>query len=391
MIVYDKNLLDNLALVEEAKSLESAGFISKEQKNLIKKELPAFKRQSNLLVRLGFFLLGAFLYLSVCGVIALMGLTGSGSEHTFFNICCYIFAAIGFAGAELLASQKYYGHGLDDAFILGVLLNIGIAVAITTEGYEIQIAFYVAIASFLMYRRYLHLLSLLVFCLAATAVLFYGLFEFGAIGRTILPFVAMLVAAVFYFITKKIIHNLKAIYYYNGLLLVNSFCLVLFYLSCNYLVVRELSAEFLGIEVLPGQDIPFAIFFYAFTFIVPVVYLVQALKTRDRIMLWISFLAIGFSIYTIRFYYSVLPIEVALTLGGLVLFAIAYFSIKKLKDNEVGLTFKPDRINGSNAILNAEALIVASAFGMKPEAKVPSSPMDYGGGGFSGGGSEGSF
>ena len=32
MIVYDKNLLDNLALVEEAKSLESAGFISKEQK-----------------------------------------------------------------------------------------------------------------------------------------------------------------------------------------------------------------------------------------------------------------------------------------------------------------------------------------------------------------------
>lgn len=391
MIVYDKNLLDNLALVEEAKSLESAGFISKEQKNLIKKELPAFKRQSNLLVRLGFFLLGAFLYLSVCGVIALMGLTGSGSEHTFFNICCYIFAAIGFAGAELLASQKYYGHGLDDAFILGVLLNIGIAVAITTEGYEIQIAFYVAIASFLMYRRYLHLLSLLVFCLAATAVLFYGLFEFGAIGRTILPFVAMLVAAVFYFITKKIIHNLKAIYYYNGLLLANSFCLVLFYLSCNYLVVRELSAEFLGIEVLPGQDIPFAIFFYAFTFIVPIVYLVQALKTKDRIMLWISFLAIGFSIYTIRFYYSVLPIELALTLGGLVLFAIAYFSIKKLKDNEVGLTFKPDRINGSNAILNAEALIVASAFGMKPEAKAPSSPMDYGGGGFSGGGSEGNF
>ena len=92
----------------------------------------------------------------------------------------------------------------------------------------------------------------------------------------------------------------------------------------------------LGNEILPGKDIPFAIFFYAFTFIVPVVYLVQALKTKDRIMLWISFLAIGFSIYTIRFYYSVLPIEVALTLGGLVLFAIAYFSIKKLKDKETG-------------------------------------------------------
>lgn len=388
MIAHDKNLLNNLALLEEANSLQSAGFISKEQKTIIKKELPAFKRQSNILVRLGFFLLGSFLYLSICGAISLLGLSG---EKFFFNICCYIFAIVGFVGAELLANQKYYGHGLDDAFCLGAILNVGFAIGISTDGYELVIAVFVAIASFILYRRYLHLPSLLVFCLAASAVLFYGMFEFGAIGKAILPFVAMLFAAGFYFFTRKIIANLKEVYHYNGLLLANSFCLILFYLSCNYMVVRELSVMLLGNEILPGKDIPFAIFFYAFTLIVPIVYLVQALKTKDRIMLWISFLAIGFSIYTIRFYYSVLPIEMALTLGGLVLFAIAYFSIKKLKNKETGLTFKPDRINNSNALLNAEALIVASTFGLKPEAKPQDSPMDFGGGGFSGGGSEGSF
>lgn len=387
MIVHNKQFLDDLALLDEANSLQSAGFISKEQKDLIKKQLSDFKGSSNILVRLGFFLLGSFLYLSICGAISLFGLSG---ENFFFKICCYIFAAVGFTGAELLANQKYHSHGLDDAFCLGALLNLGIAIGISTDGYELVIAVFVAIASFVLYRRYLHLLSLLVFCLASTAILFYGLFEFGAIGKTILPFVAMIFAAVFYFFTKKTINNLKESYYYNGLLLANSFCLILFYLSCNYLVVRELSVELLGSEVLPGQDIPFAIFFYAFTLIVPIVYLVQALKTKDRIMLWISFLAIGFSIYTIRFYYSVLPIEVALTLGGLVLFVIAYFSIKRLKDNEIGLTFKPDRINNSNSILNAEALIVASTFGLKPEVK-SESPMDFGGGGFSGGGSEGTF
>jgi hypothetical protein len=79
-----------------------------------------------------------------------------------------------------------------------------------------------------------------------------------------------------------------------------------------------------------------------------------------------------------------------LTLGGLVLFAIAYFMIKKLKDKETGLTFTPERLHESNAFLNAEALIVASTFGMKPEVK-PVNPMEFGGGGFSGGGSEGSF
>ncbi|WP_456312612.1 hypothetical protein [Pseudomonas shirazensis] len=388
MIVHDKNLLDNLALVEEADTLKSGGFISKEQRDLIKKELPVFRSQSNILVRLGFFLLGSFLYSSMCGTISLFALSGL---EFFFHIGFYVFAAVGFFGAELLANRQYHGHGLDDAFILGGISNLGVAIAMTTEGYELVIAFFVAISSFIMYRRFLHLLSLLVFCIAATAILFYGLFEFGAIGKTILPFAAMLFAAGFYFFTKKGIDNLTQVYYYKGLLLANSFCLVLFYLSCNYLVVRELSAALLGNEVLPGKDIPFAIFFYAFTFVVPVLYLVQALRTKDRIMLWISFLAIGFSIFTIRFYYSVLPIEIALTLGGLVLFAIAYFSIKKLKEKESGLTFKPDRINNSNAFLNAEALIVASTFGMKPGVKPESSPMEFGGGGFSGGGSEGNF
>lgn len=388
MIVHEKQFLDDLALLEEANSLQNAGFISKDQKDLIKKQLPDLKGHKNILVRLGFFLLGSFLYLSICGAISLLGLSG---ENFFFKICCYIFAVVGFVGAEVLANQKYYGHGLDDAFCLGALLNVGFAIAISTDGYELIIAVFVAIAAFILYRRYLHLPSLLVFCLASAGVLFYGLFEFGAIGKTILPFVAMIVSAVFYFFTKKSIDNLKESYYYNGLLLANSFCLILFYLSCNYLVVRELSVMLLGNEILPGQDIPFAIFFYVFTLIVPIVYLVQALKTKDRIMLWISFLAIGFSIYTIRFYYSVLPIEVALTLGGLVLFAIAYFSIKNLKNKETGLTFKPDRINNSNAFLNAEALIVASTFGLKPQAKPADSPMDFGGGGFSGGGSEGTF
>jgi hypothetical protein len=388
MIAHDKQLLNDMALLEEANSLEQAGFISKEQKDLIKKQLPDFKNQKNILVRLGFFLVGSFLYSSICGSISLLGLSG---EEFFFQICCYIFAGVGFAGAEFLANQKYYGHGLDDAFILGAIFNVGFAVGISTDGYELIIAIFMAIAAFVMYRRYLHLASLLVFCLASSAVLFYGLFEFGAIGKTILPFVAMLFAARFYFFTNKSIQSLTEGYYYNGFLLANSFCLILFYLSGNYLVVRELSVMLLGNEILPGSDIPFAYFFYAFTLIVPLVYLVQALKTKDRIMLWISFLAIGFSIYTIRFYYSVLPIEVALTLGGVVLFAIAYFSIKKLKEKESGLTFKPDRINNSNALLNAEALIVASTFGMKPAVKPESSPMEFGGGGFSGGGSDGSF
>ncbi|BFM44703.1 hypothetical protein CFS9_33440 [Flavobacterium sp. CFS9] len=388
MTAYDKEELDDLTLIEEAASLYAAGFIDKNQKDRIKRELGVFRIQNNILVRLGFFLLGSFLYLSICGAITLLGLS---NEQFFFSICCYIFALVGFVGAEFLANMRYYRHGLDDAFVLGSILNIGIAVAITTEGYELIIAIFVAFKSFLLYRRYLNLPALLVFCAASAAILFFGLLELGEIGKMILPFVTLLFSAGFYFFTKKNIEKLTETYHYNGLLFANSFCLVLFYLSCNYLVVRELSVTLMDNPIAIEKDIPFAFFFYAFTLIVPPLYLVQALKTKDRILLWISFLAIGFSIYTIRFYHSVLPIETALTLAGIVLFAIAYFSIKKLKDRESGLTFKPDRLNSSNPFLNMETLIVASAFGVKPEAKPEDSPMDFGGGGFSGGGSEGTF
>lgn len=388
MIVYDKKKLDNEILVDKADVLYKGGFINKEQKKFIEKELPVLKNQSNILVRAGFFLLGCLLYLSICGAISVVGLN---AEDAYLQICCYLFAVVGFIGTELLAAQNYHNHGLDDAFILGALLNIGIAIGITTEGYEAVIAFFVAIGALFMFIRYVHLLSMLVFCIGVTAFLFFVMFEFGAIGKTILPFTAMIFAGVFYFLTKREINRLTESYYYNGLLLANSFCLVLFYLSCNYLVVRELSTELLGTEVKPGTDIPFAFFFYAFTFIVPAIYLVWALKAKDRIMLWISFWAIAFSIFTIRFYYSVLPIEIAFTLGGLVLFVIAYFSIKVLKEKESGLTFRPDRINHSENFLNTEALVIASTFGMKPEVKPSELPMEFGDGGFSGGGSGGSF
>ncbi len=71
MIVYDTKIVDNEILVDEATALCKGGFISKEQKKFIKNELPVFKSQHNILVRIGFFLLGSFLYGSICGAISI--------------------------------------------------------------------------------------------------------------------------------------------------------------------------------------------------------------------------------------------------------------------------------------------------------------------------------
>lgn len=386
MIAHDKTELENITLLEEAQSLNEAGFINKKQFEAISKQLIVPKSYNNLLIRAAFFLLGVFLYSSICGFFSLISVDLIDDN---FKVLIFLYALVGFIGAEFLTKQKFYGHGLDDAFILGSQLTLAIAIGISTDGNGLLIAVTIMITSLLSYLRYVHLSMALLFCLAATASLVYTMFELGDIGKNILPFILMLFSVAVYFYSKTVVKNLKTAFYHKGILLANSFSLILFYLSGNYLVVRELSVALLGAEIAPNSDISFAYIFYVFTFIVPAAYLVYSLLKKDRIMLWIGALAMAFSIYSIRFYYAVLPIETFLTIAGLLLFAFTYFAINKLKYKETGITFRPDRFTNSNAFVNAETLI-ASQLGLKPET-VQESDMKFGGGSFSGGGSSGEF
>ncbi|MES2544221.1 MAG: hypothetical protein V4548_05000 [Bacteroidota bacterium] len=386
MIVYDKTELENQFLIDEALSLFKAGFISKEQYNQTKKEFPIPKRQKNILLRLGFALLGVLLYASICGFLSILGLNNIGENFTFF---LFTFSLIGFIGTEVLAKQNTKGYGLDDTFLIGGQLFLAVAIS-GANGHDITVVIIATIVSLLTYLRYINRISVLIFCAASTATIAYSLFEIGTIGKTILPFVLMIYAIVLYFISRKYTQKVIFLFYHKGILLVKNFSLLLFYCSGNYLVVRELSEALLGNKIAPNSDIPFALFFYAFTFIVPAVYIFYSLKLQERLMLWIGLLTLGFSIYTIRYYHHILPVEIALTLGGLFLFAVSYFSIKKLKDATTGITFKQDRFINSSDFLHTEALILTAQFGLKPEVNAES-PMEFGGGGFSGGGSGSSF
>jgi hypothetical protein len=122
---------------------------------------------------------------------------------------------------------------------------------------------------------------MVLFCLAVTAAVTYGIFELVSL-KTILPFVMMLFAIVLYFLSKTII-KISRTFYYKGILLANSFSLVLFYFS-EIICRRELSVLLLNAEITTGHDISFA-FFYGFTFVVPLFYLVYSLIKKDRKML----------------------------------------------------------------------------------------------------------
>jgi hypothetical protein len=395
MIVYDKTLLDNIYIDEEAKRLKKSGFISPEQYQTLSQQLPKLKSQNNIFIRIGFFILGCMLYSSICGMLSLFGLAIMDDAYLFF---IYVFAIIGFGAKEFMSREmKYFGFGLDDAFILGAIATLLTAVGLSfEENYNtnyLAVIIVMAIVSSIAYLRYLNLSLALLACFGITASLAYLVFDYLIIGKAILPFVMLLFSGIGYFVSKNKQQNLTVPYYSSGLRLTKAFCLILFYLAGNYYVVRELNFS-LSEEYYYGglsTEIPFALFFWAFTISVPVLYLFFSLKNKDRMMLWIGFLALCFAFFTVRMYHHVLPPEVALTIGGLVVFAFTYFSIKKTKFNETGITFKEDRFANPNSFANLQTLVVASQFGLKPEAKVDESPMKFGGGGFSGGGSSGEF
>jgi cell division protein FtsW (lipid II flippase) len=103
----------------------------------------------------------------------------------------------------------------------------------------------------------------------------------------------------------------------------------------------------------------------------------------------VGVLTLCFSVCTILFYYPILSIEIILPIDGILLFAFTYLTIRRLKNKETGVTFKPDRFTKTNAFLNPETLI-SSQLGMQPQT-ITESQMEFGGGDFSGDGSGGKF
>ena len=159
----------------------------------------------------------------------------------------------------------------------------------------------------------------------------------------------------------------------------------------NYYVVRELSASLANQFYQISPQIPMAWLFYIFTIGIPAIYLYFSIKNQNRILLYVGLICTAFSVFTIRYYHHYLPTEWALLLGGILLFSLAYFAIRKLKRKESGITFIKDKFSSTNALLNLELLATATTFGMQPEIITPDSPIEFGGGGFSGGGAGESF
>ncbi|OUJ72188.1 hypothetical protein [Hymenobacter crusticola] len=378
------------------------GLLTPKQREVIEADYPLDYHRPHMLLRIGQFIFTVIAGSMATGIAALWFFSVL-EQHLKISVGIQLMSLIGATASFLvlegsIKSARLYHSGSDNA-----LLYMGLGWVTLLLGYLLDSAFPNAFgSSFSLANPFLLLLLLPMLAVLLVATIRYAdwlvavvayftylllianvLLQFS-IGRLLLPFALMGAAFVAYTLLRKLARRTDYLYYKRCFGWLKASTLTTFYLGGNYLVVREGNATLAGL--FTSVQIPFAPLFYILTAVIPLVYLVVGLRRPDRIWLWVGLLAVGFSCYTLRYYRSLLPPEVAATLAGVVLVTLSAGAIRYLRTPRHGLTAAADE--ETPPLLNLESLIVAQTASVAPP---PAPGFQFGGGNSGGGGATGNF
>jgi len=326
--------------------------------------------------------------------MALIVFSTEAKEEMAFHIISFLLSAACFFVAEDYKRKKHYRNaGTDNALVwagLGWLVsNIFWLLSDSglTDNQAMIIGCLITTIIFIIATlRYADIFVAL--CAFASGILFlFSLMQtMGNFGKAIIPFVGFLYAVGVYLYLRFKVSEDNKIFYHDCMALMEAAALIVAYLSVNYFVVRSFSEEMFDLDLTEGQDIPFGKLFMFLTIVLPPAYIYLALKFKNRVMLRMGLLLIAATIFTIRYYNSVLPIEIASILGGAFLIGGSYFLIRWLTVPKYGFSVQEEGENTGYRI--AESLIVAQTFS-QPAASQDTN--QFGGGNYGGGGANENF
>jgi hypothetical protein len=288
--------------------------------------------------------------------------------------------------------KKHYHSGVDDALIYqSTSILFGSILFLWADKDIIGIPSFLLLFIITGYVsiRFINMITSVIAYLAILGVLFCACTEIGGVAKVVVPFVIMGASAICYVLVKMLSKKTALRYYKNCLQIITVAALLTFYISGNYFVVRELSNTMFDLNLLPGQTIPFGWAFWIATGVIPFGYLFIGIKNKDVILIRVSLLLFATTIFTIRNYYAIAPIEIAMTAAGILLIAGCYALIRFLREPKYSFIYK--ELYSDNPIdkLQVESLLIAQSF--SNQAIPPSGGTKFGGGDFGGGGATGEY
>jgi hypothetical protein len=385
MIAYNKQSLDNLYMRDELSDAYYKNCITINEYNACTEKYPVKLYTPNFIIRIGLFILTIIIAVFSFGLISLMFLSANLETYTglliFFAIAAY--AALEF----IIHTIRHYKSGVDDALMWMTAIFIIAAFNLNNQFSYLQNAVLIFIITFYLTLRFLNMIMSAIACVAFLAIIFFGYTRFGEIAKATVPFLIMIISVLIYFLSSKNKKTKSAKHYADCLLMIEIISLLCLYAAGNYYVVREASISMFHLDLKENESIPFGWLFWIFTVAVPLIYSGRGIFKKDVVLIRIGLLLIAVAVFTVRYYYHILPAETAMIIGGIVLITCAYSLIKYLHKPKYGFT--DDENKNDNGSHQLEALAIAQTFS---HAQTDAgNQTTFGGGSGGGGGAGGDF
>ena len=358
--MYHDDEMNNRFVIEQSSKAYNDLLLGQESYFKIVAEHPDRLYTPNLFIRiaLGLLTLVAVLF---SGILLAFLVQPSGMSSAMILLILSAIAC--FASLELLIRNKrYYNAGVDNVLIFYIVL-FSVAALFANDvnaDYRFVSAVTLLLCAFLAIRyadSFAASLTYISFLLFG----FMVYIKFGDFAKLTVPFFMAATSGIMYMQMTKLIKRENILIYRGSFEVVRWLTMLSFYGSLNYFVVRELGNKMFAMNYSASHPFAFGWFFWITTITIPIVYLVLGIKKKDLVFIRTGFVLIATSIFTVRYYHSALPAEIAMLLAGLILIILSSLLIKILKSPKHGFTFK--NRNTSARALNIEGMIVGQTLG----------------------------
>ena len=393
MIIYNNIWLANLLIREEAKKARKAEAISIEEQHKIEEKYPVGFYSPNIFIRIGLFILTCIIVSFSIGLLILMvsntNIIDKWGFSFFIGILTYIALEV------MVRKSNHFKSGVDDALMWisgGLVLTAFIILqADVSSNFSYSgISFFLCLLALYYALRFTDMLMTAISLFALIATIFFVWKDLFSWGMTTMPFLMMVVCSGIYFLSKRSVGKRTTLYYTNCLYIVQIVSLLVLYLAGNYFFVQTLSipTNTYGWGEFKPDPVPFGVFFWAWTILLPFIYLGLGIKNKDVIILRTGLILVAAAAFTFRNYYHLMPVEGVLSIVGILLLGICYTVMKYLKTPKHGFTYEDLEDDHFMDKLKVESLIVSETFsGPQPQGN----NTRFGGGDFGGGGASGNF
>ncbi|HEX4850458.1 MAG TPA: hypothetical protein VFV08_06605 [Puia sp.] len=388
MIAYNKSWLDNLNLHHQLEEAYSLGCISKEEWEASKKEYPLGFYSPNLFMRIGLFILTFIISSFGLGFCAMLIFSSGAGEHVL-GIIAFVLGVIHFFVLEFWIRKGHFRSGVDDALLWMGAALLFLAFNMMTTISSLGNSVLVLVIALVCVLRYIDGGMAVLASLSLFSTIFFAFSNLGGAEKAIAAFFIMAAAAILYLIVRRIRGQDRFRYYSSCLLLVKITALVGLYAAANYYVVKEMSALMFDLPSQHTGPLPLGWLFWFLTIAIPIAYIAIGIRRKDVVPLRTGLILVAATIFTIRYYYAILPIEFAMVYGGFLLIMIAYGLTKYLKIPRRGFTSEENKELSVISKIQVESLVIAEI--ASGTAQQIASPTRFGGGSGGGGGAGGEF